>query len=65
MKNNKYSTVVDFGLDNLRLSVFNKDLKNIFSTSKEIIKKIDFEEHSKSLNFLIREAEKISSHLEM
>ena len=65
MKNNNYSTVVDFGLDNLRLSVFNKDLKNIFSTSKEIIKKIDFEEHSKSLNFLIREAEKkISSHLE-
>ena len=65
MKNNNYSTVIDFGTDTLRLSVFNNDLKNIFSSSKEISVKKDFEEHSKSLNFLIREAEKkISSHLE-
>ena len=65
MNKNNYSTVIDFGSNNLRLSVFNKDSKNIFSISKEILVKNDFEEHSKLLNFLIRSAEKkISSHLE-
>ena len=65
MNKNNYSTVIDFGSNNLRLSVFNKDSKNIFSISKEISVKNDFEEQSKLLNFLIRSAEKkISSHLE-
>ena len=36
MNKNNYSTVIDFGSNNLRLSVFNKDSKNIFSISKEI-----------------------------
>ena len=65
MKKNSYSTVVDFGSDSLRLSVFNNDKKNIFSISKEISEKKNFDEHSKSLNYLIRSAEKnISTHLE-
>ena len=65
MKKNNFSTIIDFGLDSLRLSVFNKESKNIFSISKEIFEKNDYFEHSKSLNLLIRSAEKkISSHLE-
>ncbi len=65
MKKNNYSTVIDFGLNNLRLSIFNDDSKNIFSISKEIFEKKNYEEHSKSLDFLIRTAEKkISSHLQ-
>ena len=65
MKKNNFSTIIDFGLDSLRLSVFNKESKNIFSISKEISEKNDYFEHSKSLNLLIRSAEKkISSHLE-
>ena len=39
MKKNNYSTVIDFGLNNLRLSIFNDDSKNIFSISKEIFEK--------------------------
>jgi len=65
MKKNNYSTVIDFGSDNLRLGVFNNDSKNIFSISKEIFEKKDYNEHSQSLSNLIRNAEKkISSHLE-
>ena len=52
MKKNNYSTVIDFGLNNLRLSIFNNDSKNIFSISKEIFEKKNYEEHSKSLDFL-------------
>lgn len=65
MKQNNYSTIIDFGSDNLRLSVFNRDSKNIFSSSQQIVDKNNFEEHSKTLNFLIRNTEKkIASHLE-
>ena len=65
MKKNNYSTIIDFGSNNLRLSVFNDESKNIFSISKEIYEKKNYDEHSKSLDFLIRTAEKkISSHLE-
>ena len=58
MKKNNYSTVIDFGSDNLRLGVFNNDSKNIFSISKEIFEKKDYNEHSQSLSNLIRNAEK-------
>tara|TARA_B100001123_G_scaffold371174_1_gene434167 strand:- start:946 stop:2124 length:1179 start_codon:yes stop_codon:yes gene_type:complete len=65
MKKNNYSTVIDFGCDVLRLCVFNNDSKNIFSISKEIFDKNDINEYSKSLDSLIRSAEKkISSHLD-
>ena len=64
MKKNNYHTIIDFGKEKIRLAVFNKDSKNIFSISKEIQKKENYDEHSKSLNYLIRIAEKkISSHL--
>ena len=64
MKKNNYHTIIDFGKKKIRLAVFNKDSKNIFSISKEIQKKENYDEHSKSLNYLIRIAEKkISSHL--
>ena len=65
MKKNNYSSVIDFGSDSLRLGIFNSESKNILSISKQIIEKKDYEEHSKSLNSLIRSAEKkISLHLE-
>ena len=64
MKKNNYHTIIDFGKEKIRLAVFNKDSKNIFSISKEIQKKENYDEHSKSLNYLIRSTEKkISSHL--
>ena len=64
MKKNNYHTIIDFGKEKIRLAVFNKDSKNIFSKSKEIQKKENYDEHSKSLNYLIRSTEKkISSHL--
>ncbi len=64
MKKNNYHTIIDFGKEKVRLAVYNKDSKNIFSISKEIQKKENYDEHSNSLNYLIRSAEKkISSHL--
>ena len=65
MKKNNFSTIIDYGSSKLRLGVFDKNLSKIFFKSKDISQKDNFKEYSKSINFLIREAEsKISSHLE-
>ena len=65
MKKNNYQTIIDFGSSELRLAVFNNKLSKLYFKSKFISQKKNYEEYSKSINFLIREAEeKISSHLE-
>jgi len=65
MKKNNYSTIIDYGSSELRLGVFDNKLSKLFIQSKDISQKDNYEEHSKSINFLIREAEnKISAHLE-
>ena len=65
MKKNNYSTVVDCGSSELRLGVFDNKLSKLFFKSKSISEKNDYEEYSKSINFLVREAEnQISTHLE-
>ncbi len=65
MKKNNYSTIVDFGSNELRLGVFDNKLSKLFFQSKNINRKNNNEEYFKSINFLIKEAEnKISTHLE-
>ena len=65
MKKNNYPTVIDFGSSELRLGVFDSKLSKLFFESKDIPKNDNYEEYSKSINTLIREAEKkISTHLE-
>tara|TARA_Y100000741_G_scaffold270127_1_gene210247 strand:- start:431 stop:1615 length:1185 start_codon:yes stop_codon:yes gene_type:complete len=65
MKKDNYSTIIDFGSSEIRLGVFSNQFSKLFFQSKNILEKKNFEEHSKSINFLIREAEnKISTHLE-
>jgi len=65
MKKNNYSTVVDYGSSEIRLGVFDNKFSKLFFKSKSISQKNNYEEYSKSINFLIREAEKkISTHLE-
>ena len=65
MKKNNYPTIIDFGSSQLRLGVFNNELSKLFFQSKNISQNDNHEEYSKSINFLIREAEKkISTHLE-
>ena len=65
MKKNNYSTIIDYGSSELRLGVFDNKLSKLFIQSKDISQKDNYEEHSKSINFLIKEAEnKISAHLE-
>ncbi len=65
MRKNNYSTIVDFGSSELRLGVFDNNLSKIFFYSKSISQKNNYEEYSKLISFLIKEAEnKISSHLE-
>ena len=64
MQKDKYSTIIDFGSSELRLGVFDSKSSNLFFQSKDISKNDNYDEYSKSINFLIREAEKkISSHL--
>ena len=65
MKKNNYSTVVDCGSSELRLGVFDNNFSKLFFKSKSISQKNNYEEYSKSINFLVREAEnQISTHLE-
>ena len=65
MKKNNYPTIIDFGSSELRLGVFDSKLSKLFFQSKDISLKDNYEEYTKSINILIREAEKkISSHLE-
>tara|TARA_B100001175_G_scaffold284197_1_gene264456 strand:- start:2405 stop:3589 length:1185 start_codon:yes stop_codon:yes gene_type:complete len=65
MQKNNYSTIIDFGSNELRVGVFDNKLSKLYFKSKKIFQKDNYEEYSKSINFLIREAEKkISTHLE-
>ena len=65
MQKNNYSTIIDFGSSELRLGVFDSKSSNLFFQSMNISKNDNYDEYSKSINFLIREAEnKISAHLE-
>ena len=65
MKKNNYSTILDLGRSNLRMGVFNERLNHVYSTSKNIFDKENFHEYSKSIDFIIKGAEKkISDHLE-
>ena len=60
-----HSTILDFGHSKLRLGVFNENLDHIYLTSKNIIEKENYEEYSKTINLIIKDAEKnISDHLE-
>ncbi len=65
MQKNNYSTIIDFGSSELRLGVFDNQFSQLFFQSKSISQKNNYDEYSKSVNFLIREAEnKVSNHLE-
>ena len=65
MKKNNYQTIVDYGSSELRLGVFDNKLTKLFFQSKTVSKKNNYEEYSKSINLLIREAEnQVSTHLE-
>ena len=65
MKKINYSSILDFGHSKLRLGVFNENLEHIYSTSKNIIEKENYEEYSKTINLIVKDAEKnISDHLE-
>jgi len=65
MKKNNYPTIIDFGSSELRLGVFDNKLSKLHFQSKDISQNDNYDEYSKSINYLIREAEKkISTHLE-
>ena len=61
---NNFDTVIDFGSKNLRLGVFNQSSEIIYSSNIKIIEDSENENLDKSLNKLIRDAEKqLSTHL--
>ena len=65
MNKNNYSTILDFGQSKLRLGVYNEKLDHVYSTSRNIIEKGNYEEYSKTIDLIIRDSEKkISDHLE-
>ena len=58
-------TIVDLGSQNLRLGVFDQNSKNIYSSKQKINNSYDNASFEKSLNALVRDAEKnLSSHIE-
>ena len=64
-KKNNLTTVVDFGANEIRLAVLDKKYSKLFFKSINVSNKNNYEDHTKSINFLVREAEKkISAHLE-
>lgn len=57
---NNYDAVLDFGSKNLKLGIFDKETKNIYSSEKKITNSLE-----KSLNSIIRDAEKyLSTHID-
>ena len=57
-------TVIDFGSQNLRLGVFDRSSKIIYSSNIKITEVLESENLDKSLNNLIRDAEKkLSTHI--
>ena len=64
MKNN-FSTIIEYGSTSIRLGVFGENFFKLHFSSNNIIEKDNYEEHSKIINILIKDAEKkISNHLE-
>ena len=65
MKINKFLTVVDYGSKKIRLSIFDKNHKKIYSTYENQISDQNVETKSYKINEIIRKAEKnISDHIE-
>ena len=65
MKKNNSLCVIDYGSSLLRLGVFDEKFNCLHSSSKNILEKNNHDEYLKSINLLVREAEKkISNHLE-
>ena len=65
MKINKCLTVVDYGSKKIRLSIFDKNHKKIYSTYENQISDQNAETKSYKINEIIRKAEKnISDHIE-
>ena len=61
---NNLDTVIDFGSKNLRLGVFDRSSKIIYSSNIKITEVLESENLDNSLNKLIRDAEKkLSTHL--
>ena len=65
MKKSNSLCVIDYGSSLLRLGVFDEKFNCLHSSSKNIIEKNNHDEYLKSINLLVRAAEKkISNHLE-
>ena len=65
MKKSNFLCVIDYGSSLLRLGVFDEKFNCLHSSSKNILEKNNHDEYLKSINLLVRAAEKkISNHLE-
>ena len=58
MKKSNPLCVIDYGSSVLRMGVFDQQYKCLHSSSKNILEENNFDEYSKSVNLLVREAEK-------
>ena len=60
-----FETIIDFGSKNLRLSIFDEASKIIYSSKQKIIDSNENSSLEKSLNILVRNAEKfLSTHID-
>ena len=61
----EFDTVIDFGSNNLRIGVFDSQLKSIYSSKVVMHESLDNKDLNNYLNKLIRDAERyLSTHLE-
>ena len=62
---NNFKAIIDFGSKNLRLGIFDKSSKNIYSSEQKISNNLESTGLDKSLEILIRNAEKyLSTHID-
>ena len=62
---NNFDAVIDCGSQNLRLGVFDRTLKSVYSSEKKITDTLENPTLEKTLNILIKDAEKnLSTHIE-
>ena len=65
MDNSNIINILDLGSTKLRFAVFDNQLNEKFSESKNVVLNDDYSDHFEQINYIIKKAEKkISSHIQ-
>ena len=65
MNENENINVIDFGSSKIRFTAFDKNLKEIFSKTQNVLLNDNYLKHFEEINNIVKNAEKkISSHIQ-